>query len=135
MKIKAIWSICTVAMMLFVIVFLIIRKTAKVSFYDKGAFELSKYQEVIETFPSDRNVGQIDDVKTAVAKAKELWLEKYSTVYGQPYDPLNQGEICVAYDEKAACYHVYCDLPPETDGVAPNVLIGKDGRVLAIWMG
>lgn len=135
MKRKVILCVCVAAAALFAIGSLVVRGTAKAPFYDKGAFALSKYQEEIEASPSDRNVGQIDDAETAVAKAKELWLEKYSTVYGQPYDPLNQGAICVAYDEKAACYHVYCDLPSDTDGVAPNALIKKDGKVSAVWMG
>ena len=78
MKRKVILCVCVAAAALFAIGSLVVRGTVKAPFYDKGAFALSKYQEEIEASPSDRNVGQIDDAETAVAKAKELWLEKYS---------------------------------------------------------
>lgn len=40
-----------------------------------GNFDLSKYQWEIKTFPSDKNVGQVEDKNTATEKAKSLWLE------------------------------------------------------------
>lgn len=67
---------------------------------DVGEFELNKYRWEIETFPSDKNVGQVDDANAAIEKAKELWIEKYSVVGGQPNNPINGRPIKVYFDEK-----------------------------------
>ena len=41
---------------------------------DVGTFELTKYQWEIENFPSDKNVGQVNDSDTAIEKAKERFV-------------------------------------------------------------
>ncbi len=102
---------------------------------DVGKFDLTNYQWEIETFPSDKNVGQVDDANTAIEKSKEIWLDKYNEVNGQPYNPINGRKIEVSYDSKKECWHINGTLPPDVDGAAPNALIQKEGQVLAVWMG
>ena len=96
-------------------------------------FSLADYQWEVETFPSDKNVGQIDNAQTAVEKAKELWIDKFGTINGQPYNPINGRKIEVSYDSEEECWHIYGTLPPNTLGGVPHVIIRKDGKVIAIW--
>ena len=102
---------------------------------DAGEFSLANYQWEIETFPSDKNVGRVDDANVAVEKAKELWLDKFSMVNGQPYNPVNGRKIKVSYDSENDCWLINGTLPSNTKGSVPCALIQKDGKVLAIWMG
>ena len=101
---------------------------------DVGEFSLSNHQWAIETFPSDKNVGSIDDANTAIEKSKELWIEKYSVVAGQPNNPINGKPIKVYFDEKNDCWYVHGTLPSNINGAVPSALIQKDGKVLAVWM-
>lgn len=102
---------------------------------DVGEFDLTKYQWEIENFPSDKNVGQVNDSNTAIEKAKELWIERFNTVGGKPYNPINGRKIEVSYDFEKECWHINGTLPSNVDGAVPQGLIQKDGKVLAIWMG
>lgn len=99
-----------------------------------GNFDLSKYQWEIKTFPSDRNVGQVDDKDAATEKAKSLWLEKYGADDEQLRSFIGGRKIEVAYDSKEECWHIYGTLPPNTLGGVPHVLVRKSGEVLAVWM-
>ena len=56
---------------------LLLQKSKGTKAHAVGNFDLSKYQWEIKTFPSDKNVGQVEDKNTATEKAKSLWLEKY----------------------------------------------------------
>ena len=98
-------------------------------------FDLTNYQWGIENFPSDKNVGYVDNANTAIEKAKELWIEKYSMFGGQPYNPLDGVKIIVSYDYERDVWLINGTLPPDIDGVVPQALIQKDGKVLAVWMG
>lgn len=100
-----------------------------------GEFTLTKYQWEIENFPSDKNVGQVNDSNTAIEKAKELWIEKFSTAGGKPYNPINGKKIEVSYDSEKECWHINGTLSSNVDGAVPQALIQKDGEVLAVWMG
>ena len=75
----------------------------------------------------------IDNAQTAVEKAKELWIDKFGTINGQPYNPINGRKIEVSYDSEEECWHIYGTLPPNTLGGVPHVIIRKDGKVIAIW--
>ena len=96
-------------------------------------FSLSSYQWEIENFPSDKNVGQVDDANTAIEKAQELWLEKYSIVNGQTYNPINGRKIEVSYDSENDCWHINGTLPPKSGGGVPHAIIQRDGKVTAVW--
>ena len=100
-----------------------------------GEFDVAKYQWEIENFPSEKNVGQVNNVNTAIEKAKELWIEKYSTVNGQPYDPIKGREIEVFFDNNNDCWLIKTTLPPNTKGSVPCAIIRKNGMVIAVWMG
>ena len=100
-----------------------------------GEFRLSDYEWEMETYPSDKNVGPTNDAETAIQKAKELYFEKFGVMNGQPFNPLKNVEITVAYDKYNQCWLVSGTLPVEIDGAVPMALIQKDGKVLAVWMG
>ncbi|MCL2867129.1 MAG: YbbC/YhhH family protein [Clostridia bacterium] len=78
----------------------------------------------IDHFPSDKNVGKINNANTAIKKAKELWIEKYGVINGKPYDPTQGREVTVAYDDENECWLVQGTLPDDInfDGAAPNAL-------------
>lgn len=95
-------------------------------------FNLAKYQWEIENFPSNKNVGIVNNPNTAIEKAKELWIESFSS---KSYNPINGRKILVFYDSSNECWHIKGTLPSNEDGAVPNVLIQNDGKVLAVWMG
>lgn len=98
-------------------------------------FDVAKYQWEIENFSFQKNVGQVNDVNTVIEKAKELWIEKYGTVNGQPYDPIKGRGIEALFDKNNDCWLVKIALLPDTKGSTPHAIIQKDGMVLAVWMG
>lgn len=98
-------------------------------------FDVEKYQREIENFSSQKNVGQVDDVNTAIEKAKELWIETYSTVNGQPYNPIKGRKIEVFFDNNNACWLIKTSLLPNTKESVPHAIIRKNGMVIAVWMG
>lgn len=100
---------------------------------DIGDFSLADYQWPIENFPSDKNVGPIEDANMAIERAKELWIEKYSIVAGRPYNPINGLKIEVAYDTNAECWLMNGTVPPNRLGGVPYAIIHKDGKVIAVW--
>ncbi len=100
-----------------------------------GEFRLSDYKWEMETYPSDKNVGPTNDAETAIQKAKELYIEKFSVINGQTYDPLEYVKISIAFDENNQCWLITGTLPPDMFGAVPMALIQKDGKVLAVWMG
>jgi hypothetical protein len=90
-----------------------------------GTFELEDFQWHIENFPSDKNVGAVDDAETAIKIAKELWIEEYSKIRDAP--------IKVFFDKKNDCWYVCGTLPKNMLGGVPHALIQKDGTVIAVW--
>ncbi len=100
---------------------------------DVGEFSLVKYQWEIENFSSDKNVGKVDNPSIAIEKAKELWIEKFSAINGQPYNPINGRKIEVSYDSEEECWHINGTLPPNTLGGVPHAIIRKNGEVVAVW--
>lgn len=101
--------------------------------HDIKEFSLLDYQWEIETFPSDKNVGQVDDANTAIEKAKELWIEKFSINGGKPYAHVNRGKFEVSYDSKEECWHINGALSTNTLGGVPHAIIRKNGEVIAVW--
>ena len=98
-------------------------------------FDVLDYKWEIENFPSEEKVGQVSDANTAIEKAKELWIEKYDIVNGQPYDPINGRKCEVYFDHGSDCWLVKISLPSNTKGSTPHTIIRKDGTVIAVWMG
>jgi hypothetical protein len=98
-------------------------------------FNLTDYNWEIEHFSSNKNVGQIDNANIAIEKAKELWLEIYGMINGEPYDPTRGRKINVSFDSENDCWRIYGTLPSNVDGAVPQALIKSDGDVLAVWMG
>ena len=96
-------------------------------------FDLAKYQWALDIFPSDKNVGEVQDKNIAIEKAKVLWIEKYGIINGKPYDPTRGLKVNVSYNTENQCWHIYGTLPPDVDGGVPHALIQKDGKVLAVW--
>lgn len=98
-------------------------------------FDIAKYQWEIENFSSQKNVGQVNDVDTVIQKAKELWIEKYSTVNDQSYDPIKGRKIEVFFDNNSDCWLIKTALLPDTKESVPHAIIRKDGMVIAVWIG
>lgn len=101
--------------------------------YEVKTFALSSYQQEIEAFPSDKNVGQIDDADTAVEKAKELWIDAFSAVGEKPYQPAAREKIEVSYDANEECWHVNDIAPTNAFGGVSHAIIQKSGEVVAVW--
>lgn len=95
---------------------------------------ITNYQRVIEECPYEGNVGPVPDAETAIARAKELWLEKYGVISGKPYDPTHGCPIMVGYDAVNDCWVVNGTLPKNGMGVVPLAIIQGDGTVLAMGM-
>lgn len=89
-------------------------------------FCLTEYQWEIQTFSTDRNVGEVNDKNIAIKNAKSLWLEKYSV-------DIPKTKIEVAYDSKEECWHVYSTQSPNVLGGVLHTIIQKNGEVLAVW--
>lgn len=98
------------------------------------ACDISNYEWEIENFPYDGNVGPVPDAKTAIVRAKELWLEKYGVINGNSYDPTHGLPVSVAYDAENDCWVVSGTLPKNTLGSVPFAIIQGDGTVLAMGM-
>ncbi len=126
-----------------VIIMIIIMTVGMILVYNKIAgkseitvwdCDISKLQWEIENFPCERNVGPVPDAETAVARAKELWMDKYGVVNGKPYDPTHGCPISVGYDAKNDCWAVNGTLPKNAIGSVPFAIIQSDGTVLAVGM-
>ncbi|MDR0890017.1 MAG: YbbC/YhhH family protein [Oscillospiraceae bacterium] len=95
------------------------------------------YQWALASFPSDKNVGDVLDAQSAIAKANELWLAAPAEEAYWPDEPINGEEIVVQYDAKYQCWLVSGTLKNEpgfvTFGGVPHALIQIDGNVLAVW--
>lgn len=92
---------------------------------DVGKFTLTEYQWEIENFPSDKNVGKVDDENTAIEKAKEMLSEKYGDTDGK--------KMNIEYDSESGCWHVYGSVSPKELGGVPHAIIQRDGKVVAVW--
>ncbi len=98
-------------------------------------FNIEEYHWEIENFPSEKNVGQVNDVNMAIEKAKKLWIEELGTVNGRSYDPTRgRKETDVFFDDSNDCWLIKGTLPPNTKGSVPCAIIQKNGEVLAVWM-
>lgn len=100
-----------------------------------GEFCIETYRWEIENFPSDKNVGQVKNKEVAIQKAKQLWIDEFSTFNNQSYNPVNGKEIEISYDAQNECWFINGTLPSNTKGSVPCAIIDKDGNVLAVWMG
>ena len=94
---------------------------------DVGKFDLNEYRWEIETFSLDKNVGQVNNKKIAIEKAKSLWNE-------QSYNFINERRIKVDYDCREESWHIYGTLPRNTLGGVPHAIIRKSGETLAVWV-
>lgn len=87
------------------------------------------YREYIKNFSSDKNIGDAQNPKTVIQKAKEIWIDIYGTNSLNIYESYQ-----IYYDEKNDIWFVTGTLPPDTVGGGPCILISKTtGDVLAIW--
>lgn len=98
-------------------------------------FNLVDYEWEATTFSSEKNVGEVNDAKTAIKKAEGLWIEKFSDINGEPYNPINGRKIEVSFDSKNECWHINGTLASNMLGSVPHALIKKNGNVIAVWMG
>jgi hypothetical protein len=101
-----------------------------------GSFHLSEHQRDIDSFPLERNVGNMEDCLTAAERAKEIWIEVFGTEFnGEPRDPTRGRPVVVYYDDDNECWLVCGTLPPNPFllGGVPYTIIRSDGEVLAVW--
>lgn len=93
-----------------------------------GEFDVSEYQDEIDEFPSDKNVGQISDANDATKKAVSLWIDMYGldVIIKRPYEAY--------FDEENGVWLVMGTFPFDFEGGSPYALIEQEtGKVLAIW--
>ena len=131
---KKIIAITALAVLLLSAVILWQVKTAEKPIIVVPDCDIADYQRVIERFPYEGNVGPVPDAVTAVARAKELWLEEYGVINGKPYDPTGGRPIKVGYDAEHDCWVVIGTLPKNAFGAVPVAIIQGDGTVLAVGM-
>ena len=103
-----------------IIVFHIFKKQPEIK-----EFTIDEYKWEIENFPSDKNIGKVDNGNTAMEKAKELWLEKYGDTDGK--------KMNIEYDSERGSWHVYGSASPKELGGVPHAIIQRDGKVVAVW--
>lgn len=126
--------IAVLAVLILTAIFLGQNQTAQETEIDVWECDISLLRREIENFPYEGNVGPVPDAETAIARAKELWLEKYGVVNGKPYDPTRGCPISVGYDEENDCWAVNGTLPENAIGSVPFAIIQRDGTVLAVGM-
>ena len=106
-----------------------------------GEFSLDDYQDTIEIFSTDKNIGPVEDLDDVTEKAQILWNEKFP--FGGSDGPNPGDGIEVFFDSENACWLVRGTAPegPFPPGVAgwtgavPNIIIRENGDIVAIWMG
>ena len=92
-----------------------------------GSFMLTDYSDFIERFPSEKMVGRIDSVQTAMEKAEVVWKE----IYGDEVKDVKPYKA--SFDDKNRVWLIEGTLRKKMVGGVPHILIQEDGRVLAIW--
>ncbi len=98
-----------------------------------GEFDLTYFQWEIETFPYEKNVGPIDNADVAIEKARSVWLERYGN-NKYLHDNFDKwGRFQVDWDPLEECWYVHSVPPPDWVGGVSNVIIRKNGDVIAVW--
>jgi len=105
-----------------------------------GEFCLDDYQEEIQIFSVDKNVGPVKDAKTASEKARQIWIEKYGKVdmseyFGYPEDPSHGSPLQVYYDKTQDCWLIHGTTKAMILMSRPYAIIQSDGTVVAVWRG
>ena len=105
-----------------------------------GEFCLDDYQEEIQIFSVDKNVGPVKDAKTASEKARQIWIEKYGKVdmseyFGYPEDPSHGSPLQVYYDKTQDCWLIHGTSASMILMSLPYAIIQSDGTVVAVWRG
>ena len=91
-------------------------------------FNIKDYQDEIVVFPSDENIGEINDINTLMKKIEKIWIK----VYGDEIK--KEKPYKVFYDEKNDVWLIHGTLPDYVDGgVAYAIVDNKTGKVLAVW--
>ena len=126
------------------LIFLIKNQSTDSSVIDgQKTFDMADYQNEIELFASDKNVGMIADEETAIEKAKALWVEEFGGVIGETHDTISDKKLEALFDSKNDCWLIKA-LPPEpkeesggyikiTLGGGLYAIIQNDGAVVAVW--
>ena len=115
------------------IIFFSSKPKPNVEITDVEEFDLTNYQWEIEQFSLDKKVGLINDIDTDIERAKELWIETFNLINGNPFNPINGLPNEVFFDKKSDCWYIHGTLPENVDGGVPHALIQRDGTVLAVW--
>ena len=91
-------------------------------------FSVNDYQYFIDNFPSEINVGTVEDSNDAKKKAETVWTETYGKKVkkNKPY--------IVLFDSENGVWLVSGSLPSNMMGGVPCILLRRsDGQVLALW--
>ena len=93
----------------------------------------TEYEFEIGVFPLEEeiNVGEVNDIETAVERAKELWDRRFPE---GNYNAKGWEKIQVFYDESENCWLVSTELPSYIDGVVPCALFRSNGEVLEVFL-
>ena len=97
-----------------------------------GEVSLSEYEYYVDNFSFKPNhsfeITPITSREDAIEKAISIWEKEYGKnclVEGQPID--------VFYDNSNDCWLLKGALPRNTLGGTPHIIIGSNGRIIAVW--
>ena len=132
--------ICFLVLIISVGVVTIYNREMDSSALEIGSFNLSDYLWEVETFRTRKNVGEINNVETAIACADELWNEKWGIVQGKPYDYNPANQIEVLFDSESNCWLIKVTIPEHYtvkgwSGALPRAILSSDGKLVVVWMG
>jgi hypothetical protein len=108
-----------------IIMLLGLKKSPSIEEFDLvGEFDLKNYQKFLDESESNSNVGEINDARTAIEIAKEIF-EKFGVT--------NELPIKAYYDLNSDCWLLHGTLPKKTYGGVTHIIIKSNGDILAIW--
>lgn len=91
----------------------------------------SSYEEIVESFPSNLNLGEIKNAKDAVKAADFIWDNYFDKDF---LSKLKDHPFKVYYDSQEDIWFVTgSDLPKNMKGGPPCVFIAGNGDVIALW--
>lgn len=95
-------------------------------------FDLADYQEYIDRYSTTMTVGEINDRKTAVQEASNIFLE----MFGE--DAANYETYWVGFDSNHDVWYIAALAADPSSGAivfggGPEALIKSNGEVLAVW--
>ena len=127
---KHVWIICVFAVLVmgsvaYVLYSQYLHKNPKVS-----DFDISEYSQWVEWYPSDRNIGPVNDAYTAREKARMVWAEMWGEEAASNKKPR---VISVSYDTESEVWLVKSVKKGYLDSGIYILIKSSTGDVIAVW--